>query len=84
MDSVFSDLSDHMSEDGMLGSHLIQLIKSVTKNYVKIRMHHLAKESNHAMVKNERVRTIITKWSCLKTSFCFTLKSALFFVINME
>ena len=56
MDLVFNDLSDHMKEDGMLDSHVITLIKSVIRSFIKIQMHHIAKQSNEKIVSNARVR----------------------------
>ena len=56
METTFSDLQEHMTETGVLDNHVVLLIKAVIKNYVKIRMHHLAKENNQARMKNERCR----------------------------
>ena len=56
LETTFSDLQEHMTETGVLDNHVVLLIKSVAKNYLKIRMHHIAKEFNQMMMKNERCR----------------------------
>ena len=48
MQNTFSDLQEHMTETGVLDNHVVLLIKAVIKNYVKISMHHIAKENNQA------------------------------------
>ena len=55
---TFADLDEHMTETGVTDNHVYLLIKSLTRNYFKIRMHHLAKEANQTRIKNDNVR----KW----------------------
>ena len=50
-----------MKGDGMQHDHVLLLIKSVIKNFIKIRMHYIAKESNQNMLKSERVREKYSK-----------------------
>ena len=58
LDKTFAELDGHMTETGVTDNHVFLLIKSETRNYLKIRMHHLAKEANQTRIKNDRVR----KW----------------------
>ena len=61
INTTFSDLYGHMTETGVTENHVFLLIKSVTRNYLKIRMHHMAKEANQSRMKNDRVRKIMNK-----------------------
>ena len=60
-EKVFVDLDHHMQETGVMENHVGSLIRSVTRSYINIRMHHLAKENNKAIVKNNRVRKKLHK-----------------------
>ena len=63
MAKTFIDLNDHMKESGVLDmdNHVLLLIKSLSRNFLKIRMHHVAKEFNQSMIKNNRVRKKFNK-----------------------
>ena len=60
-EKVFVDLDHHMQETGVMENHVGLLIRSVTRSYIKICMHHLAKQNNQAIVKNNRVRKKLHK-----------------------
>ena len=59
--SIFVDLEEHMLEQSIMDNHVLLLVKAVARSYVKIRMHHIAKEFNESIVKNDRVRKKLTK-----------------------
>ena len=40
---VFKELDEHFFDTPILESHLSILIKTITKSYIKIRFHHLAR-----------------------------------------
>ena len=61
IDKTLTELHEHMTETGVLDNHIYILIKSVTRNYIKIRMHHMAKEANQTRIKNERIRQKMNK-----------------------
>ena len=54
INTTFRDLDGHMTETGVTENHVFLLIKSVTRNYLKIKMHHMAKEANQSRMKNEQ------------------------------
>ena len=57
---VFSSINNHMFDSTPENNHLINLIKCIAKCFLKIRMHHLAKEKT-AQVKGENIRKTLTK-----------------------
>ena len=59
--SIFVDLEEHMLEQSIMDNHVLLLVKAVARSYIKIRMHHIAKEFNESIVKNDRVRKKLTK-----------------------
>ena len=61
LDSAFTDIHFHMRETGVTDNHVYLLIKAVTRNYLRIRMHHLAKEYNQNLLKHNRVRKKLSK-----------------------
>ena len=61
VNNTFVELHEHMRETGVTDNHVFLLIKSVTRNYLKIRMHQIAKEANQTRIKNERIRKKINK-----------------------
>ena len=61
MDNTFPDIHYHMSQTGVTDNHVFLLIKAVARNYLKIRMHHIAKEFNQNMLKHDRVRKRLSK-----------------------
>ena len=60
-EKTFPELRDHMTDTAVTENHVFLLIKSIARNYIKIRMHHLAKEFNNNTVKNGRVRKRMRK-----------------------
>ena len=60
-DDIFPELTEHMVEQTVTDNHLFLLIKSVSRSYIKIRMHHVAKEANEALLKNDKVRKKMSK-----------------------
>ena len=44
MEQIFPELNSHMMETAVMDNHVFQLVKSVARNYSKVRMHHLGKE----------------------------------------
>ena len=58
---VFVELEEHMTEQAVLDNHVFLLIKAVARNYIKIRMHHFAKEYNDGLIKHDRVRKKLSK-----------------------
>ena len=57
---VFLCINNHMFDSTPDNNHLFSLIKCVAKCYLKIRMHHLAKEQT-AKVRGENIRRTLTK-----------------------
>ena len=57
---VFSSINNHMFDSTPENNHLINLIKCIAKCFLKIRMHHLAKEKT-AQVRGENIRKTLTK-----------------------
>ena len=49
-----------MMEMAVTDNHVYQLVKSVTKNYCKVRMYHLGREYSDK-VTGEKVRTKLTR-----------------------
>ena len=58
---LFLELAYHMHDTGVSENHVMLRIKAVTRNYINIRMHHLVKRNNCALVKNNRVRQKFNK-----------------------
>ena len=58
--NAFSSLHDHMFDSSPHKNHLFRLIKCIAKCFLKIRMHHLAKETT-AKVRGENIRKILSK-----------------------
>ena len=58
---IFDELKDHMTDTGVTENHVFLLTKSVSRNYIKIRMHHLGKNHNERILKNNRMRKKMTK-----------------------
>ena len=59
MDNTFPDIHYHISQTGVTDNHVFLLIKAVTRNYLKIRLHHIAKDKN--MLKHDRVRKMLSE-----------------------
>ena len=57
---VFSSINNHMFDSTPDNNHLFSLIKCIAKCFLKIRMHHLAKEKT-AEVRGENIRRTLTK-----------------------
>ena len=57
---VFQTLEDHLKDMEPDNNHAYPLIKAVTHAYIKIRMHHLAKQHN-AQITGKVVRKQVTK-----------------------
>ena len=60
MANIFPELNAHMMEMAVTDNHVFQLVKSVTKNYCKVRMYHLGREYSDK-VTGEKVRRRLTK-----------------------
>ena len=58
--SVFSDLADHMLDSTPDSNHVFNLINSVSRNYVNIRMHYLCKKFA-AQIAGVKIRKRLTK-----------------------
>ena len=61
MNNVFPELNTHMIDTPVTENHTFMLIKAVARNFLKSRMHHLAKKMNQNLVRNDRVRKKLTK-----------------------
>ena len=59
VDNTFVELHEHMRDSGVVDNHVYLLIKSVARNYLKIRMHHMAREANEMRIKNDRIRNMM-------------------------
>ena len=57
---VFNSLSEHNFDGSVTHNHTITLIKTIAHCYSKIRLHHLAKETN-ARVSGKKVRKALTR-----------------------
>ena len=57
---IFSGLNDHMLDTSITDNHVYQLIKTVTRNYCKIRFYHLGKEFSRKL-SGQKVRHKLTK-----------------------
>ena len=73
---AFSSLHDHMFDSSPDNNHLFRLIKCITKCFLKIRMHHLAKETT-AKVRGENIRKILSKTILFNTEHFKNFKLAL-------
>ena len=60
MTNIFSELNSHMTDTSVTESQVFMLLKAVIKNYLKNRVHHLAKRMNQNLVRNDRVRQRLT------------------------
>ena len=57
---IFPDLNDHMMETAVGDNHVFQLVKTISKNYSKIRLYHLGKELT-AKITGVPIRKRLTK-----------------------
>ena len=60
MEHIFSELNLHMMEMALTDNHVFQLVKTITKNYCKVRMYHLGRQYTDK-VTGEKVRKKLTK-----------------------
>ena len=67
---TFAELHEHMRDTGTTDNHVLILIKSVARSYIKIRMHHLAKEANETRIKDDRIHKKINKTILFKNQWC--------------
>ena len=58
--SLFPSLNAHFLESPPDNGHLYQLVKSVVSSFLKVRLHHVAKERN-ATLSGKKVRHMYTK-----------------------
>ena len=58
---LFVDLEGHMLETPVTENHVIHLIKTISKNYCKVRLHHIGKEKNQRLMKDVRMRKKMNK-----------------------
>ena len=59
--TTFTSIHFHMAQTGVTDNHIYLLIKAVARNYLKIRLLHIAKEFNQKMLKHDRVRKKLSK-----------------------
>ena len=60
MEHIFPELNYHMMEAAVTDNHVFQLVKTVAKNFCKIRMFHLGREFS-AKATGEKVRSKLTR-----------------------
>ncbi|KAL1430174.1 hypothetical protein MTO96_015341 [Rhipicephalus appendiculatus] len=58
--SWFAELEQHLLDCDPLDNHIYKLSKKIAEYYIKIRIHHITKETNRANCK-ERVRTLLSR-----------------------
>ncbi|KAL3190523.1 hypothetical protein MRX96_020037 [Rhipicephalus microplus] len=58
--SWFEELEHHLLDCDPLDNHIYKLSKMIAQYYIKIRIHHITKETNRENCK-ERVRTLLSK-----------------------
>ena len=63
---LFVCLDSHMLQGSVTDNHVFDLIKTVSLSYSKIRLHHLAKETN-AKYSTRRVRKSLSKLILFKS-----------------
>jgi len=57
---VFEDLYTHMFDSSIDDNHVYKLVKLIAQKYIKIRMHHMAKQFNESFA-GEKIRKVLNK-----------------------
>lgn len=60
MNKLYPELHDHMFESAVDSNHFVRLVKCVIGCYVKIRMHHAAKQAT-AKITGPNIRKRLAK-----------------------
>ena len=65
MENIFPELTLHMMESAVTDNHVFQLVKTITKNYVNVRLYHYGKlfsdKATGSKVRNKLSRLIVFK-----------------------
>ena len=65
VNKFFNDLDTHVMDGSVTDNHVVSLIKTIAVSYSKVRLHHMARESNESIigkkVRKELSRLVIFK-----------------------